>query len=318
MPDLSTHFLLGEQILPKLSKPLQTLISDNRSVFNYGLQGPDILFFRKIFSCVFTGFSNLPLTGVRMHQDKVYQTLEFMKSYLAQKQDNQAEFEILSAYFLGFVGHYYLDKNIHPYVYFLIESIQKHHPERTARSIHGKIESEISAILYEYFYKQPVTTFRVNQHFQISILAKNIIARMYTCLLSSIYGIQTEVGEIMKCFDEMRKACRLLYDNTGFLEHVRDVLGEIFPKTLDLTNQIKPKKVMVDTANLNQNLWHHIQHPTQTSRKSILGLFLDTQEELIPVLNELYTQLTDESPFDFEICIDFDGNDIAPIESEVC
>lgn len=308
MPDLATHYLFGEKVLELLPQDLQRMLEAHRAVFNFAVQGPDLLFFRKALGKGLSIKSSLPSYGGQMHREKIKETLDFMKRYTASKQSETEEYEVLCTYFLGFICHYYLDKTVHPYVYFLVDSICRRHPERTETSVHVKIEAELDAILYELFKKEPVTTFAVKEHFAIDCRSKNIIAKLYTELLREVYGAEFEVRSVMKCFDEMYNTSRLLYDKTGIVRAASDVLGHLLPITRDVTGHVKPKQVKMDTANLNGNCWHHVQNPSMRSHKSVLTLFEEAKEAVAPVLVKTAAQLDDGCGVAFDTSLNFAGN----------
>lgn len=307
MPDLTTHTLFGQKVLENLSQPLFDIIKEHYSAFCFGAQGPDLLFFRKAVS-IFSGKSFLPKMGSRMHKEKVSETLNFMKSYIESVKKDSEEEEILISYFMGFICHYHLDKTVHPYVYFLEESICNHHPERTPLSVHVRIESQLDTVLYELIEGRPISEFPLKRCFAIDTLSKNIIGKMYADLLKEVFEQETSVSEVMKSFDDLLQINALLYDGSGFLPAAADMVGKVFPKTLDLTYHLKPKTVQEDIANLRGNLWHHPKNPALKYRKSVLTLFSQAKEEVIPALEETYSQIGNGLPVPFDISLDFAGN----------
>ena len=310
MPDFTTHYLFGEQVYDLLTPQMQTVIGENRTAFNYGTQGPDFLFFYRSVSGALSGNPLLKM-GSRLHEERIGETMDFMKRYIASKQDTGREFDVLRAYYMGYICHYFLDKTVHPYVYFLENSLCEHHPERTHRSMHCRIEAELDSILYRFFKKKPVTTFPVKNYFTMDAFSKNVISRMYSQLFESVFDLSVEVQDLMRSFDDTRNTTCLLYDNSGMLPVMRNILGEIFPKTLDLTYMIKPKTVKTDTANFRENPWHHPLFPEQRSRRSVLGLFNDAKDAAVPALEQTFAGLEDGEGVPFDTSLTFGGNPAA-------
>ena len=79
-------------------------------VLFWGCQGPDPLFYRKILLG-----SPLHKLGNRMHSEKTDELFAAL-SRAVRDLSGDAQ-EIAAAYFYGFVCHYALDSEIHPYVY---------------------------------------------------------------------------------------------------------------------------------------------------------------------------------------------------------
>ncbi len=308
MPDLTTHYLFGEKVYSDLNEDIRVLIDKHRNVFNVGLQGPDLLFFHNVIKSPFSNKSPLPKIGSRMHTEYVKEVLNYMKLYIATLDFPSTEHDILSAYYLGYICHYFLDKTVHPYVYFLVDKIRARFPKETETSVHVKIESEIDAILFNHLKNMPINQFSVKNTLSVSTVAKNIIGKMYSDMLRELFDTEVEIFEIMKCFDDLINASRLFYDKSKVLGKVSRVVNSIFPIAKDVTNHIKPLNVKFDTANLGCNLWHHPLYPEIKSHKSVLTLFYDAKQEVVEVINDLYPLLNSETPILFDTSLDFHGN----------
>lgn len=105
LPAFFTHRAAGERVLRKLD--LGAVIHCN--AFYLGCQGPDILYSNK--SSVRSGLH----LGLIMHNKKTREllchALDFLKKYDEKDKDE------LGSYLAGFVVHYIVDKNTHPYIY---------------------------------------------------------------------------------------------------------------------------------------------------------------------------------------------------------
>ena len=303
MPALTTHYLFGDRVLPELPEEIRQIIEQHRPLYHCALQGPDLLFFR----CAVSGKSFLPKVGGRMHHEKIGEVLSFMKQYTASQKEKE-EYPVLLTYFFGYICHYYLDKTVHPYVYFLTDSICNHHPEKTPHSVHVKIESQLDTVFYGLLEKRNITDFPVKTLFTVPQEEKEIIGRMYSQLLKEVFDLDFDSREIAKAFDDMKNLNIPLFDKTGILMTASNILGEIFPKTLDLTAQIRPKRVSVDIANLCENCWHHPENPKLKLRKSVFTLFQDAKEEVVTAMKSTYDTLEDGMGVHFDTDLDFAGN----------
>jgi hypothetical protein len=108
MPAYLTHRVAGEMVLDKLPEAVA-----NKHAFFLGCQGPDILFFRD-FQPWRAPMKSLRL-GLRMHQERVRDLFFAALEYARQYED--ADRDELIAYLTGFITHYAVDKNTHPFVY---------------------------------------------------------------------------------------------------------------------------------------------------------------------------------------------------------
>lgn len=109
MPAYLTHRAAGEEVYERLK---ETSIPEEKA-FYLGCQGPDILFY-KIYKPWRSCRKSLIL-ALKMHREKTREllahALDFLKAYDGQDKDE------LVSYIAGFITHYTLDKNAHPFVY---------------------------------------------------------------------------------------------------------------------------------------------------------------------------------------------------------
>jgi hypothetical protein len=109
MPAYLTHRAAGERVFENLKKA----VIPKKEAFFLGCQGPDILFFRN-YQPWKNSKDSLPL-GLAMHGQKTKELLAhamgFLRGYDKQDKDDVA------SYMAGFLTHYAIDKNAHPFVY---------------------------------------------------------------------------------------------------------------------------------------------------------------------------------------------------------
>lgn len=129
MPSMVTHDLFGRMVLARLNEDIKNIILKYPKPFHMGLQGPDILFFHNPL-----GKSVVSDRGFAMHQEKASdffnQALEMMK-----EKDKDSPY---TSYLYGFICHFILDSECHPYIAKVID-------ER--KMDHNEIESEFDKYL---------------------------------------------------------------------------------------------------------------------------------------------------------------------------
>lgn len=109
MPAYLTHRAAGERVLDKLGNG----VIPHKMAYFLGCQGPDILFFRNYHPWL-SSKNSLSL-AIAMHSDNVRDEMANALEF-AQKYDGPDKDELLS-YIAGFITHYAIDKNAHPFVY---------------------------------------------------------------------------------------------------------------------------------------------------------------------------------------------------------
>lgn len=107
MPAYLTHRAAGERVLGQLG------VIPHKMAYFLGCQGPDILFFRNYYP--WRSSKNSLSLAIAMHSENVRSelanALEFARKYTASDKDE------LISYIAGFITHYAIDKNAHPFVY---------------------------------------------------------------------------------------------------------------------------------------------------------------------------------------------------------
>lgn len=141
MADFATHFILGSLVISQSGVDAD-FINANRNAFNWGLQGPDLLYFYSpiLFS------RQLYNAGTLLHDKDTERVMHEFARYVMRCPKQRRD--IAKAYFYGFICHYALDSLIHPYVNYHTRRMV----ERTdRRRLHMKIESHISASVCAYY-----------------------------------------------------------------------------------------------------------------------------------------------------------------------
>ena len=130
MPTTYAHWRFGDKCIETLPDNLQTIIKNNRAIFDYGVHGPDIFFY---YNCL--KHNKINDMGEEMHNTSYKDILaEFKLNYLKNKNDKDAKL----AYILGFTCHFTLDSYCHGYIQIKDEN---------SSASHNKIESQFDRYL---------------------------------------------------------------------------------------------------------------------------------------------------------------------------
>lgn len=119
MPATYAHYVFGKKVYAKLSKEEKEDIRKGKDAFLLGLHGPDLLFYYYPI-----GKNRINQQGVHMHKEIAADF--FNRGRLSyHKQRDQA----LRAYLYGFLCHFILDSECHPYVNYYMEEQELGHLE---------------------------------------------------------------------------------------------------------------------------------------------------------------------------------------------
>jgi hypothetical protein len=103
MPAVAAHYYFGEQVLKLLTGDIKILIEENRPAFGLGLQGPDLLFYYKLWKK-----NEIVEMGHELHRQPA-------DTFICRALENIKAMPSLDAqaYMLGFACHHVLDRTFH-------------------------------------------------------------------------------------------------------------------------------------------------------------------------------------------------------------
>ncbi len=120
MPAIYAHDRFGAKVAKRLDPELKTIIEKYPAPYAIGLQGPDLLFFYRPL-----GKNRVNQYGVHLHKVSALPFFEHAREVVKEHGRDSREY----AYLLGFICHYILDSECHPYVEQMIEKIGVQHLE---------------------------------------------------------------------------------------------------------------------------------------------------------------------------------------------
>lgn len=138
MPTTYAHYTFGVEVFKNLNDELKELISKNINLYNVGLHGPDILFYYGALSS-----NAVNQKGNEIHSKKADSFFENARSVIAECDDKEAA----CAYIMGFICHFMLDSECHPFI-------------RQKESIgysHSEMEAEFDRLLMIKNHLNPIS-----------------------------------------------------------------------------------------------------------------------------------------------------------------
>lgn len=138
MPTTYAHYKFGEEVIGALGRPLQSAIENNRELFDFGVHGPDLLFYYK-------ALTRNPVNGqgYALHERPAAPFFRHAAEVIGRSPDPAAA----RAYVYGFICHFALDSECHPYVEKMIHE---------SGIGHSEIEMEFDRMLMKEDYINPV------------------------------------------------------------------------------------------------------------------------------------------------------------------
>ena len=266
MADFAAHHLFGEQALRVFPAAVQQIAAAHPACFHWGCQGPDPLFYRKLLCG-----SPLHKLGNRMHGENTGALFAAL-ARAVQALSGEGH-EIAAAYFFGFVCHYALDSELHPYVYCRQEQIRAADGKLSTSAVHCQIESDIDFLLYERVRHLPVTSFEPEDFYILEPTEKAVLAVLLHTVLRRVYGADVPTGELRGAFDEMLSWESFLYSESRTVYRAARRLERLLGRGALLTGHMKLERPAWDALNDAHAPWHNLWSPGQPRSESVIDLF---------------------------------------------
>ena len=265
MADFVSHYLFGEHALEAFPGVVQHAATRRPAAFNWGLQGPDPLFYRGL-----AFGSPLHPYGNRMHSERTDELFfAFARAVNRLTGDSRA---IAEAYFYGFLCHYALDSAIHPYVYCRQQECLGEDARLNASAVHCQIESDIDYALYEREYHAPVTEFDPDRYYQLSDEELATLSVLLHYLLKTVYAVSEPTANLRRAFREMLTVENFLYsDSRAAYRGIRKV-ETLLGRGALLTSHMKIEAPSWNALNLEHAPWRNLWKPEIERTESVPDL----------------------------------------------
>lgn len=175
MPATYAHYVFGKKVYARLPGEERALIRQGKDAFLLGLHGPDLLFYYYP-----VGKNRINQMGTRMHRELAAPFFE--RGLLLYQKDRDP---VLRAYLYGFLCHFILDSECHPYINCYMEEQKLGHLE---------IETELDRYLMELDGLDPLTYVPVH----------HLISRAHTRRVIAELMEAVTAGQIHTCIRMFR------------------------------------------------------------------------------------------------------------------
>lgn len=206
MPACLTHYQFAQDVLPQLSSPPADL-----TAYAWGAQGPDFLFCHRYFQAALRKeLKTLQEFGSALHRTQPSLTLNAMRDFLARHPDPSYR-----SYVLGFLCHYALDSNAHPYVNARAQELAEERPWEDASSMHGEIESSLDAIVLRWKTGKLPSEVKLGDTYPKNEGVQRKIAALFREVLFTVYGADVSEEELYQSTKDAHFIFSACNDRTG-------------------------------------------------------------------------------------------------------
>ena len=286
MPGFITHYLFGINTYHTLrNKTLRQDLQQQHAAYSLGLQGPDI-FFYFLPSYLIHGRN----IGSVAHSES---TGKFLRSLIESQRlfHQQEEIQIARAYIMGFLGHYFLDCQCHPYIYWRTNHRQCD-PAYYGGHIH--LETDIDAELLHFYRRKLPSALRKGHTIHLNRLQLRTIATILSDVYARTYpGRRISRLTMRLAIRSMQLGTRLLHDPSGRKKTAVRRLESLTTGRPLLSSLIASDTLRFypDPLNESHHTWYNPWAQELHSDASFLQLMERAQLEyalLLPKLHELF------------------------------
>lgn len=269
MPGFVTHYIWGREAYYRLKpSPLKKNLYHNRAAFGLGLQGPDFIFYY-LPSYVL----HRKALGALAHTTK---TQKFYANLLESRNlfHNHVDRHIAEAYLFGFLGHYTLDTNCHPFIYG--RTSYHGHSDKAYFSRHAYLETDIDTdLLAAKLHLTPSAFYRA-ETLTLTARQQRVIATMLHYAYRNTYeGLHTTWLTMYIAIFSMQLGMFLLHDDSGQKKVLFRWTEKHFLK-FPLFSPLIPSDSLffrTDPFNMRHEPWHNPWDATHTSTESFFDLY---------------------------------------------
>jgi hypothetical protein len=231
MPDFWIHVLGGELVLKDLGDShWKNMLENNRETFNLGCQGPDPFFYNDFFPWIKN--KRGPKIGTMLHETRTKTLLLESIDYLKKVQNqNNKDFKDLATYFLGFIVHYVVDKNEHPFIY----------ARTTTSDEHKLFEMKLDTYFIKKYWNQKVHLLSPSSKIDIGKELPHGVVEYYKNIVPKVFGVELETDTINDSYNDYKKVFDIFYSPRGGKRFCLNMLNVIMP--IDISICVYPTEV---------------------------------------------------------------------------
>lgn len=272
MPAFATHEIFGEEGLEGMaSVELLQAVVRHRNVFRAGCQGPDVFLFNPF---MLNSRKELNL-GSRMHEEGVNR---FFRIYLDELLAEKTRFGLETAvsYLLGFLAHYSLDSELHPYIYSRI-GFRRGRPENGDKrtGFHQRLEAVMDKKILMSKREMMPSAYHPEKMAKLSGQELQVIADIMASALSRTYHIQVRPENFRASYWCMQRVMSQVYDHSGKKRRIVCRLEDRILKNAYMSNLMVSDHLedAWDVMNLTGQAWEHPWRPGQYFHCSVWELY---------------------------------------------
>lgn len=254
MPAFCTHYLFLKETQDTVKKHCD--FEFNFDAAAIGTQGPDIFFFHRLLPFSMFGVPKNKI-GSLLHRAKPEKIFDAFCEYLPLSLSP----DIAKSYIAGFIMHYALDRNCHPYVYYLQSKICQNKKAIHKSAVHNLIESAADTyFLFKHGKIYDISQFDSAETITDDIAVIDETARLLAFVVPKVTGKYIDEKDAATAIADTKRMQRILQNRHGVLLPICVGVETVFApiiKFFKFSTMIKPRDLEKSEkyVNINRLKW---------------------------------------------------------------
>lgn len=262
MPDILTHTAFAEKVLNDLNDlEIKKEIQSRMNLFRLGAQGPDLFYYHQFMKGKDDPIKQI---GSILHTEKTGAFLKQSFDYCIEHFEEENDYNLLS-YISGFLCHYVLDKNTHPFIYRFSGYSFDHGKDKGKYSWYHKVmESYLDVYIWHSKKDKQAYKEKVYKLIHLKQMPDNIKVFLKETI-RTIYNKPLTKENISRAYKDMQKAYKLLYDPIGIKKCIINKLEWLLEKEIKVGKPFYASSIEASKRylNLSKDEWvYPLDHET--------------------------------------------------------
>ncbi len=284
MPGLITHFICGDVCIKRLkNNELKNMLIKNRQIFNVGTQGPDIFFY--YIPCLYK--KSIYMLGNTLHKSKIGTFFSSLINFI-DEIENKNEKQTAASYLAGYLTHYALDANTHPYIYYKSGfKVQGDKTKKIRYSVnHRNFETNIDILMLKLISSKKPSDKKLWEFIKVSYKESKITAGILSKTIKDVYDVNISANQIYNAIYSMYATNRLLQSKTGRKKVFMEFIENFTIKENIITSLIHEQEAngKIDFLNLKKSKWHYPWENEKENNHTFTELFENALSDSISML----------------------------------
>ena len=281
MPNIITHGLFAKAVYEEIQNDeLKNIIKEYPREFIIGSNGPDFLFFYKLFQKKYLPVRDL---GSLVHAQNTNAFFQMAFELINQEQDETIKKAMIS-YVTGHLCHWALDSHAHPYIFYKTGAYSG-----ISTSFHHRFESMMDAMMLKIIRKENIKTFKFYLLAKQSPYTVEAVSRIYTPIMKEVYGKDLSKKQIKDALNDWYRIQTYLYDPTCSKTKLLQTVEKKKNSLWYLSGNVVPVDINpnYDVLNEKKDEWCYPTDSSKTSHESFMEIYERAKNDLLDILHHI-------------------------------